>query len=352
MAMPRSAVHSELSLGILGAPVFSGEGAPDANEIVEQPMRLALLVYLAASLPRGFRRRDELLALLWADSDVRHARNSLRQSLHVLRQRLPADTVLVRGSEEVAISSQKLHLDTEGFEEHLDHGRELEALALYRGDLLQGCHLAKCLEFEEWLASERERLRRRAVHGALVLAKRFEWEGDAVNATRWGGFAEARAPYDEGVLQDVVGLRERLGDRGGAAQLYAAGIERFQTQLGIALTPYDDLETAATAVRNAQRDLVLSGRAGVPTAKPGSAARHVPFVPVRARSVSADARRLYLEARQYVSQRSPATIDRAIEAFTGTLQLAPDYAEAHAGLAFALAAATVYIGYPGVDAWP
>lgn len=350
--MPASAVHQELSLSLLGTPEFAGEGADKASGILEQPMRLALLVYLAASLPRGYRRRDELLALLWADSDVHHARNSLRQTLHVLRQRLPSDTVLVRGSEEVALSSQRLSLDSEKFEEHLDHGREIEALALYRGDLLQGCHLADCPGFEEWLGAERERLRRRAVHGALVLAKRCEWDGDAVHAIRWAGFAEARAPYDEDVLYEVVGLLERLGDRGGAAQRYAAGVERFRSQLGITLTPFGERESQGVPGRDAQKGLVLAARTGLPGAGPRSTTGHAPFVPPRARSVSVDARRLYLEARQYLSQRSPATIERAIEAFTGALRLAPDYAEAHAGISFALGAATVYVGYPGIDAWP
>jgi DNA-binding SARP family transcriptional activator len=352
MAMPTSAVHTGLTLSILGAPEFTGDGAPKANGIVEQPMRLALLVYLAASLPRGFRRRDELLALLWADSDAQHARNSLRQSLHVLRQRLPDDTVLVRGSEEVALSARQLSLDSEMFEEHLDHGREVEALALYRGDLLQSCHLADCPGFDEWLGAERERLRRRAVHGALVLAKRCEWDGDAVHAISWASFAEARAPYDEDVLYEVVGLLERLGDRGGAAQRYDAGAERFRSQLGIALTPFGERESQGVSGRNAQKGFVLTRRNGATGAGMRSAADHVSFVPPRARSVSVDARRLYLEARKYLSQRSPATIERAIESFTGALRLAPDYAEAHAGISFALGAATVYIGYPGIDAWP
>src|SRR5688572_32939247 len=118
MAMPTSGEHHGLSLSMLGAPEFSGDGAEKANGLFEQPMRLALLVYLAASLPRGFRWRDELLALLWADSDARHARKSFRQSLHVLRQRLPTDTVFVRGSEEVAIPSQKRRPGPEGFYDH------------------------------------------------------------------------------------------------------------------------------------------------------------------------------------------------------------------------------------------
>jgi tetratricopeptide (TPR) repeat protein len=256
--------------------------------------------------------------------------------------------VVVRGSEEVAVSPQQLLLDSEMFEEHLDHGREVEALGLYRGDLLQGCHLADCPGFEEWLGAERERLRRRAVHGALVLAKRCEWGGDAVQATRWAGFAEARAPYDEDVLYEVVGLLERLGDRGGAAQRHAAGAERFQSQLGIALRPFGERESRGTG-RNTRQGQLLTGRSGTAVK---AATDQVPFDPPRARSVSVDARRLYLEARQLLSQRSPATIERASDAFTSALRLAPDYAEAHAGISFALGAATVYIGYPGIDAWP
>lgn len=351
-ALPTSTVHGGLVLCVLGAPEFIGAGAEDASEIITQPKRLALLVYLATSLPRGFRRRDELLALLWPEADADHARNSLRQSLHVLRLHLPAGTVLARGREDIALCSSRLHVDTEILEHYLDHGREADALALYRGDLLHGCHVGDSPEFGLWLDAERERLRRRVVRGALVLAKRCELDGDVVHAAEWARLAEVRAPFDEDVLHEVVGLLKRLGDRAGAARLYAAGVKRFHSELGIVLTPRADYEASGFADRGGRAGLVLSAGSHAPAAGLTAAGRPAVQAPSRARPVSAEARRLYLEARQYSAQRSPATIGRAIEGFSGALRLAPDYAEAHAGLAFALAQATVYIGYPGIDTWP
>jgi DNA-binding SARP family transcriptional activator len=328
-----------------------GAGAEDAAAIIDQPKRLALLVYLAASLPRGFRRRDEITALLWPESDAAHARNSLRQSLHVLRQHLPAGTVLARGSEEVALCSQRLRLDTESLEDHLDHGREAEALALYRGDLLHGCHLADSTEFETWILAERERLRRRVVRGALVLANRSEVDDNAVQAAEWARFAGDRAPYDEDVLYEIVDLLNRLGHRADAARLYAAAAERFQSQLGITLTPN---KTTAGAISDSHTPnaSVAPRRSYHASAGSRSDLRPSANAPIRARPVTSEARRMYLEAREYSAQRSPATIGRAIEGFTSAIRSAPDYAEAHAGLAFALAQATVYIGYVGCDTWP
>jgi DNA-binding SARP family transcriptional activator/Tfp pilus assembly protein PilF len=347
----RSTEPGGLSLRVLGALEFDGAGAEAATAIIDQPKRLALLVYLAASLPRGFRRRDELVALLWPESDAHHARNSLRQSLHVLRQHLPAGTVLAHGSEDVALCSRKLRLDCEELEHHLDLGREAEGLALYRGELLAGCHLADSPEFDVWIHAERERLTRRVVRAALVLAKRCEMDGNTVPAAEWARFAEKRAPYDEDVLHEVVDLLQLLGDRAGAAQLHAAAVERFQSQLGITLMPNGENAAFVTSGHSGGKGAVVAGRSYT-SARWRPEAGPTPYAPVRARLVSTEARRMYLEAREYSAQRSPATISRAIEGFDGALRLAPDYAEAHAGLAFALAQATVYIGYLGCDTWP
>lgn len=346
-ALPSTA-HERLSLRVLGAPEFDGAGAEDATPIIDQPKRLALLVYLAASLPRGFRRRDELVALLWPESDVRHARNSLRQSLHVLRQHLPAGTVLVHGSEEVALCPSRLGVDSEVFENLLDHGREAEAVTLYRGDMLPGCHLAGSPDFDGWIQSERERLTRRVVRAALVLAHRYQTDGNVEQASEWARFATKHAPYDEDILNDVLELLQLLGDRAGAVRLFAAAAKRFQSQLGITLTPNQRPPIGSVTDRVMKRaSEARSSHAASPSNVSVSA-----YAPLRARLVSAEARRLFLEAREYSAQRSPATITRAIERFTSAIRLAPDYAEAHSGLAFALAQATIYISYPGCDTWP
>ena len=270
----------------------------------------------------------------------------------MLRKHLPAGSVLVRGSEDVALCSQRVRLDCELFEEHLDHGREQEALALYRGDFLQCCHLADATEFEAWLDAERERFRRRAVRAAIVLAKRCEFDADRATAATWARFAEAHAPHDEDVLHDVIGIFQQLGDHSGAVGLYAAAVKRFQSRLGVMLRPYREQEAQGVFNRGEHGDRTLSAGAYLPSVRPTYPVRHASRTSMRARALSGDARRLYLEARQYVGQRSPTTIGRAIEGFTGALRLEPDYAEAHSGLAFALACAAVYIGYPGIETWP
>lgn len=328
-------VSGVLTFRVLGPPEIAGIGAGFGDEIFAQPKRLALLAYLAIALPRGFRRRDELLALLWPESDALHARNSLRQSVHVLRRHLPAGTLVARGREEVGLSKDRFQTDAGMFEEHLDHAREAEALALYRGDLLPGFHLGGCADFEAWLDGERQRLRRRAVRGALVLAKRCALDDETARAEEWARFAASRAPHDTDVVSEVGELLEMLG----AARLDAGADNRFRNDLGTQLTPRSPQMGRNVPVPGAQN--------GVSAPTPAT-----PSALVRARHVTDEARRHYLEAKRQAAQRSPATIIAAIEGFTCALRLSPDYAEAEAGLASALCQATVYVAYPGIDTWP
>src|SRR5829696_1047548 len=130
-----------LTLRLFGAAQITGAGRELASELLAKPKTLALLAYLATALPRGLHRRDVLLALLWPESDSDHARNSLRQSLHLLRCHLPAGTLVSRGNGEVGLDSGDLDVDVTLFEDLLDHGRVAEALALYDGSLLDGFSL-------------------------------------------------------------------------------------------------------------------------------------------------------------------------------------------------------------------
>ncbi|UCC83485.1 MAG: hypothetical protein JSW46_00700, partial [Gemmatimonadota bacterium] len=69
----------------------------DPQSLQGQSKRLALLTYLALATPRGFHRRDVLLAMFWPESDESRARQALRQALYVLRNELGEGVVVNRG---------------------------------------------------------------------------------------------------------------------------------------------------------------------------------------------------------------------------------------------------------------
>ena len=228
--------HAGLTLRLFGAAQITGAGGERASELLAKPKTLALLTYLALALPRGLHRRDALLALLWPDSDSNHARNSLRQGLHMLRSHLPAGTLTSRGNAEVGLDACDLDVDVTTFEKLLDEGRVAEALALYTGALLDGFSLFANTAFDAWLSGERERLQHRAVRAAMVLADQSERQGENALAAEWARFALERSPYDEDLLRDVIELFLRRGDRAGATQLYNSAADRFRADLGVTMS--------------------------------------------------------------------------------------------------------------------
>lgn len=130
------------------------------DAVATQTKRLGLLLYLALAEPRGWQRRDTLLALFWPELDTRRGRHALRQTLHFLRRHLGPDAVLTRGAEDVA-AGPSLWCDAVAFQEA--GASAADAVALYRGDLLPGFFVrAAAAEFDHWLDLRRDSLRTRA----------------------------------------------------------------------------------------------------------------------------------------------------------------------------------------------
>jgi DNA-binding SARP family transcriptional activator/Tfp pilus assembly protein PilF len=144
------------TLGTLDLRGFDGQ---EARAVLSQPRRVALLAYLALAMPRGPQRRDTVLALFWPELDTDHARNALGQAVHFLRRSIGAGAVVNRNGDGLAVDWEHFWCDAAAFEEALDSGRIGEAMALYRGDLLEGFHIADAPDFERWLDAERARLR-------------------------------------------------------------------------------------------------------------------------------------------------------------------------------------------------
>src|SRR5258708_7181116 len=159
-----------IRLHLLGALELAASDGRDLHPLVAQPKRLAVLAHLAARPAGEFVRRDTLLGVFWPELDQGAARRSLRQTLHVIRTHLGNDALNTRGDDDVALNPGAVACDVPEFLAAVAEGRLDDASEAYRGDLLAGFFLGGGPPpFEEWLESERERLRGLAAQSVWAL---------------------------------------------------------------------------------------------------------------------------------------------------------------------------------------
>lgn len=266
-----------IELRTLGALELRGCDPRGVEALVAQPKRLALLAYLAIAAPRGFQRRDSLLALFWPESDQTHARGALRNALSFLRHQLGDNVVITRG-DEVGLDPATFWCDAIAFIACADAHAAEEALALYRGDLLEGFHVADAPEFERWLEDERNRVRARAAEAAWALAAIEEQAGNWVSAAGYGRRAVALSPDYEQPACRLIELLDRAGDRAAALQEYEALEGRLTQELEVPPSPetrsvIEAIRTRATPRRTAVSSAVPPAR---PALEPAESAPGVP----------------------------------------------------------------------------
>lgn len=214
---------------MLGGPSLTdSSGQPVAGLGPGKP--LALLAYLAV---RGDARRDELIELLWGDVPEANARNAFRQALHRLRGGL-GDTMLAADRERVSLAGRdRLHSDRDEFLSLVDLGRSEEALALYRGDFLEGVEFGES-GFDDWADAERTRLRGRftwALGSATQLAlEAGRWMDAANHAQR----LTAALPYDEPAAISEASVLVSAGRRQEATTSLQRFTQRLSADLGLA----------------------------------------------------------------------------------------------------------------------
>ena len=195
----------------------------------------ALLAYLALSAGRRH-GRDALCALLWPDSAADQARASLRQALAVTRRALgsAARPSLVTHPEHVAIDPDQVEVDATAFERlaaEADVASLERAARLYGGDLLAGLRIDEA-PFEEWLRTERERLRELALDvNARVLAAHGK-AGQTEPAIQAALRLLALDPLQEPAHRALMRLYAGQGRRGAALKQYQLCVDALQRELG------------------------------------------------------------------------------------------------------------------------
>ena len=239
----------------------------------------ALLAYLA-SRAEQVHERSALALLLWGDSGDDHARHSLRQALLALRRALPsADPPLLRVAPDVvSLDASKIDVDVRTFERLVRAGspKALEAaVGLYDGELLSGLRLREP-PFEDWLATERVRLRHMAVDS---LTRLLGWHMRADHGERALRIAErllALDPLYEPAHRALMRLYAAQGRRSEAIRQYQACVRALERGLGV--EPEAD-------TRRAYHELLRAGASPVRVARPpriaadGSAAAVAATVP-------------------------------------------------------------------------
>lgn len=217
---------------LFGAPRLV-RGPDDAETLALQPKRAAVLTYLVMARPGPLHPRDSLLAMFWPEHDADRGRNALSKVIHHLRRAIPPEAILTQG-DQIGVAREQLWCDVTEFERALEAGRDEDALALYRGDLLQGFHIRGAPDFDHWSDVERSRLRRMAVASAWDLASDAERAGDGPRATKFARQAVEWAPRDESGFRRFLTLLQSRGNRAEALEAFETFARELRREYGVA----------------------------------------------------------------------------------------------------------------------
>jgi DNA-binding SARP family transcriptional activator len=196
----------------------------------------ALLSYLAYHAGQAH-QRAKLAALLWEDSGEMQARESLRQSLSLLRKVLsPYYThALVAQADTVELKSGALFVDTVEFERLVaisDFASLGQAIQLYKGKFLEGFDL-RASEFEGWLSSVRQQLNEKAIDALIKLLSHHVAAGNVERGITIATRLLSLDPLQESAHRCLMELYCKQGRYAAALQQYRLCSDVLSSELGV-----------------------------------------------------------------------------------------------------------------------
>src|SRR5262249_11151266 len=156
------------------------------------------------------------------------SKHSLNEAVRRLRDRLGDHRLLTRG-DAIELAGDGLSVDVLRMHEPAVARDPAKALALVRGDFLEGFTVDDAPAFEEWASHERDRQRARVAgtlveHGErLLAASRFAEARDA------GHRALAIQPFAELAVRVVMRAASLSGDSAGALSAFHDFTKRLAT---------------------------------------------------------------------------------------------------------------------------
>jgi non-specific serine/threonine protein kinase len=221
-----------LRLHTLGGLYLTSD-AGSLSGAAAQRRRLAVLAALAADGRRST-SRDQLLALLWPESDAAGGRRALSQAIYALRRDAGADAlVLGVGTEELRLNPEAISTDVGDLEDALARGAHAEAAACYAGPFLDGVHLdGDDGTFERWVDGHRARFGALARRALEALASDADARGDHAGAAVWWERLTTLDPLHERAALSLIRALADAGDRASALRHAELHVRRLREELG------------------------------------------------------------------------------------------------------------------------
>ncbi len=218
----------ELRIQMLGEFGLTSDGLNVSA--VNTPRLQALLAYLILHR-RAPQPRRHLAFLFWPDSTETQARTNLRHLLHELQHALPdAERFLLADGQTVQWRiAGPCVLDIAEFDSACASDQEADlqrAVGLYRGDLLPGC-------YDDWIASERERLRCAYAAALERLITLAEDRQDISTAITHARRLLEHDPCHESAYRSLMRLHALNGDRAAALHIYHTCVTVLRRELGV-----------------------------------------------------------------------------------------------------------------------
>ncbi len=195
----------------------------------------ALLIYLACN-PQPH-QRETLAELLWDDLPPERAAGNLRLTLNQLRKHVAPFLDVNRQT--IAIRQDGNYwLDVQAFAGAVatapnDLATIAQALALYRGDFLQGFHLRDARGFSEWQATQAEHWRHQALIWMRKLVEHHTAHSDYAEAIAWASRVLALDLLDEAAHRQMMLLFARSGQRAAAVRQYRSCQQIMRQELDL-----------------------------------------------------------------------------------------------------------------------
>ena len=243
---------ANLVIHLLGPFIVTKDGQP---VVFSYDKVRSLLAYLAVESNRsGPIPRSRLASLFWPDQPQNAAQDSLRQALSRLRSLIDdRDTLppfLLVGRDTIQINrASSLQVDLDAFRDVLaktaaHHHRSLascpicapqleKAASLLRGDFLEDLYLPDSDLFENWVTTQRERIKIQALALFSELAQFYERRGDPDRTLAYATHQIDIDPYHEPAHRQIMQALVRSGQRSQAVLHFNRLKKLLEDELGI-----------------------------------------------------------------------------------------------------------------------